>query len=68
MKSKSFISIFFISLGLLGLILFVFGLQFNGTLSEEIQLTGLAGMGFFAVWAIINLIDAYLKQKELENL
>ncbi len=68
MKNKNFITIFFIALGVLGLVLFIFGLQFNGTLSDEIQLTGLIGMGIFAVWAIFSLVDAYIKQKELENL
>lgn len=68
MKSKKFVTILFITLGLTGLILFIFGLQFNGTLTDEIQKTGLLGMGIFAVWGIINIVDAYLKQKELENL
>ena len=68
MKSKNFITIFFITLGSFGLVLFVFGLQFNGTLTEEIQLMGLLGMGIFAVWGVFNIVDACLKQKELENL
>lgn len=68
MKSKNFSTIFFITLGSLGLVLFIFGMQFNGTLSDEIQLTGLMGMGIFVAWGAISLVDAYLKQKELENL
>ena len=68
MKSKIFVTILFIAIGILGLVLFVFGLQFNGTMSDDIQLSGLMGMGVFGIWAAINLFDAYLKQKELENL
>ena len=68
MKSKFFVTTFFITIGLLGLVLFVFGLQFNGTLSDDIKLFGLIGMGAFGLWAAISLFDAYLKQKELENL
>lgn len=68
MKSKKFVTTIFIAFGLIGLILFIFGLQFNGTLTDEIQKTGLLGMGIFAVWGIFNIVDAYLKQKELENL
>lgn len=68
MKSKKFVTSLFIALGLIGLVLFVFGLQFDGTLTDEIQKTGLLGMGIFVVWGIVNIVDAYLKQKELENL
>ena len=68
MKSKNFSRIFFITIGVLGVVLFVFGLQFNGTLSDDIQLSGLMGMGIFGIWATISLVDAYLKHKELENL
>ena len=68
MKSKSFITILFTSIGALGLILLVFGSQFNGTLCEDIQLAGLLCVGVFAVWATVNVVDSYLKQKELENL
>ncbi len=68
MKSKKFMAVFFIVLGSLSLVLFFFGLQFNGTLSDEIQLTGLMGIGIFVAWGVISLVDVYLKHKELENL
>ena len=53
---------------MLGLILFIFGLQFNGTLCDEIQQAGLLCMGIFALWGILNIVNAYMKQKELENM
>ena len=68
MKNKNFSRFFFITLGILGLILFIFGLQFNGTLCDEIQQAGLLCMGIFALWGILNTVNAYMKQKELENM
>ena len=67
-KKMSINKIFFITVGLLGLILLVFGLQFNGTLSDEIQEAGIAGLGIFAIWAVFNIATAYIERKELENL
>ena len=65
---KSLIPTFFIVSGVLGLVLYLFGAQSNGTLSDEIQKAGMVGMGLFTLWAIANLASSYVEQKELENL
>lgn len=67
MKSKNFVTFFFIAMGVLGCVLLIFGLQFNGTLCDEIQMAGLLCIGLFAAWGIFNLISARLKQKALEK-
>ncbi len=68
MKLKKLLTFFCIGMGIAGLILLIFGLQSNGTLSPDIQKIGMAGIGVFAVWAIIKLIDGYMKKRELENM
>jgi hypothetical protein len=68
MKSKNVGTFFFVGMGLLGSILLIFGLQFNGTMCDEIQKAGMAGIGIFAIWGVIHLVDAYMKQRELENM
>jgi hypothetical protein len=68
MKSKNLSTFFFVGMGLLGSILLIFGLQCNGTMCDEIQKAGMFGIGIFAIWGIINIVDNYLKQRELENM
>jgi succinate dehydrogenase/fumarate reductase cytochrome b subunit len=68
MKSKYFITYLCVSMGLAGLILFFFGHQSNGTLSDQIQQAGMLGIGVFVIWGVIKLANSYMKQKELENL
>lgn len=68
MKSKNLVTYFFVSMGLIGSILLIFGLQFNGTMCDEIQKAGMLGIGIFAIWGLINIVDGYLKQRELENM
>jgi hypothetical protein len=67
-KTKKVVPFFFISVGIVGLILFIFGLQFNGTLSNDIKMAGLVGLGIFGLWAVVNIANAYADKKELENL
>ena len=67
-KGKNLVATFFIVSGILGFILYAFGSQFDGTLSDEIQKAGMLGMGLFALWGIANLVNAYVERKELENL
>ena len=67
-KGKNLIPALFIASGILGFILYAFGSQFNGTLSDEIQKAGMLGMGLFALWGIVNLVSVYVERKELENL
>ena len=68
MKGKNLVKIIFVSIGFLGLILLIFGTQFNGTLCDDIQKVGYTCLGIFGVWGIISIIDAYISQKELENM
>jgi ABC-type Na+ efflux pump permease subunit len=67
-KSKSIYTIVFVSIGLLGLILYTFGLMFNGTLCNDIQNAGLLCFGVFGLWAAGSIASVYIAQKELENL
>lgn len=68
MKSKNFVTIFFVTVGILGIILLIFGSQSNGTLSDDIKTGGLSCLGIFAIWAIVSIVDAYTAKKELENM
>ena len=67
-KSKNVVTIFFLTIGILGLVLLIFGSQFNGTLCDDIQTAGLTGLGIFAIWAVAQIAATYMTQKELDNL
>lgn len=68
MKSKNVVTILFVAVGVLGLILLIFGSQFNGTLCDDIQKVGFTCLGIFALWAVFNIVDAYASKKELDNM
>ncbi len=68
MKKKNISNFFFVSIGIVGLILFIFGLQCSGTLCDEIETAGLIGLGVFGLWAVAKIANAYAERKELENI
>jgi hypothetical protein len=68
MKLKKLTTFFFVCMGIVGLVLLIFGSQFDGTLSQDILKAGMVGIGIFALWAVANLTEAYMKKRELENM